>query len=628
MAPPLLPATLRSVFSSLDPRRSLGAAAMWLIIALAVTFSITAAMWVGSIARKNVLEQHVRRLSLETDQLSTDLGQAIAARLDAVRSAVAMSSSAGRDSNDVAALFNELAGNYPRLDWLAAADEQGRIVAITGGQSSSKAISALPWVSHGLRGPWFGPIDGGTKPSTSTDYTDLGDMAIPIRGKSDRNVGVIAAHMRWRRAAHHSERLTDEVDPRTTTEVYVLDKAGVVMLGPATLIGKRWPGVVVHKGAAASLTNVMQGSDAPQFEQLPEGRVALISQSCLSATEEIAALGWRIVLSEPYQRVFQRADALTVRILWVSLCLGVITATLGILGARHLTRRLERLAYSVGHVGQGTALLEVPHGADEVARLGQAFAKLLAELASERSELERRVLMRTREVERLADESRYAAIGRERLRIARELHDTLAHSMMAILIEIRFLRRLHARDPKALGNELVRAEAIAHEGLQEARRAITQMRVTKVQESGLGPALAETFKRFINLTGIAGDFIVDDAAARFGDDRAELIVRIAQEALRNIERHAKATNVTVTLRSVTDEALMLQIEDNGIGFDARQIPAGHYGIIGLREQAELIGAELNIQSTCGEGTVLRLVLCLPPVRFESMSIPLRPGGPQ
>src|SRR5664279_5030547 len=65
----------------LDPRRSLAAGAMWLIIALAVTFSTAAAVWVGSIARRDVFEQHVRRLSLETDQLSSELGQAIAARL-------------------------------------------------------------------------------------------------------------------------------------------------------------------------------------------------------------------------------------------------------------------------------------------------------------------------------------------------------------------------------------------------------------------------------------------------------------------------------------------------------------------------------------------------------------------
>src|SRR5277367_4345443 len=87
MANPAIADWLRSLLANIDPRRSLVASAMWLIIALAVTFSIAAAVWVGSIARENVLQQHIRRLSLETDQLSSDLGQALAARLDAVRAA-------------------------------------------------------------------------------------------------------------------------------------------------------------------------------------------------------------------------------------------------------------------------------------------------------------------------------------------------------------------------------------------------------------------------------------------------------------------------------------------------------------------------------------------------------------
>ena len=72
---------------ALHPRRSLATGAIWLIIGLAATFSVSASIWVGSIARENVLEQHVRRLSLETDQMSLELGQALAARLDAIEAA-------------------------------------------------------------------------------------------------------------------------------------------------------------------------------------------------------------------------------------------------------------------------------------------------------------------------------------------------------------------------------------------------------------------------------------------------------------------------------------------------------------------------------------------------------------
>lgn len=583
---------------NLDPRRSLGAAAIWLIIGLAMTFSLAAALWVGHIARQNVLEQHVRRLSLETDQLGTDLSQALVARLDAVRSAGAAA--------DARRVFDKLQAEYPHLEWLAAADAQGVVVASRAPEGGGAEATIRAWATAGLSGLWLGVADPNVRAiSPSSEVaTDLGDVAIPVRDKANRAIGVILSHVSWRRAANHPERLTDE--PNIITEVSVVDKSGLVLLGPSQLVGKPWPGVVERAG---------EGVNAPRFERLPDGRRVLIASSLLSATDEINALGWRVQLSDPNERVFQRANAVALRILEVSLFLGVVTCVLGIVGARHLTRRLQRLAVSVSNVGPDSSGIEVPRGADEVARLGEAFSKLLEELALERGELERRVAVRTREVERLADESRYAAIVRERLRIARDLHDTLAHSMMAILSEIRFLRRLQDRDPKALAKELARAETIAHEGLQEARSAITQMRVTAVRESGLGPALAKVFERFVNSTGITGEFKADDAAARFGDERAEILVRMAQEILRNIERHAKATQVSLRLSSDGDTTLALQIEDNGVGFEPQEIPAGHFGILGLREQAELIGAQFDIRSQTEQGTLVRVVLQLSPVVF-------------
>ena len=193
--------------------------------------------------------------------------------------------------------------------------------------------------------------------------------------------------------------------------------------------------------------------------------------------------------------------------------------------------------------------------------------------------------------------------------------------MMAMLSEIRFMQKLHSRDPLALKKELARAEALAHEGLQEARDAIMRMRVTAVRETGLGPALAEVFERFLNLTGLSGDFSADVTAARFGDERAETILKMAREALRNVERHARATRVTMRLLSPDDTSLELQIADNGVGFDPQKVPPGHFGIIGLREQAEIIGAQLDIQSERDQGTTLRLMLRLSPMVFHDVSHP-------
>jgi len=78
----------KALLRSLDPRHSLVAGIIWLVIALAASFAIAASVWVGGVAREIVLQQHVRRLALETDQLGSDLGQAVTARLQALRAKI------------------------------------------------------------------------------------------------------------------------------------------------------------------------------------------------------------------------------------------------------------------------------------------------------------------------------------------------------------------------------------------------------------------------------------------------------------------------------------------------------------------------------------------------------------
>ncbi|HXA36285.1 MAG TPA: histidine kinase [Steroidobacteraceae bacterium] len=621
MTPATDPDEPRSAIWDIDPRRSLAAGAMWLIIALAATFSIAAAVWVGRIARANVIEQHVRRLTLETDQLSSDAGQALSSRLGAVRAArTLLKDRDAAGESGLADVFDELKSAYPDLDWIAVADAGGTIVSADGTLPKGSQIASSPWFTAGLKGPWLGII-GDPQRIPAVSAAALGDMAAPVQNKAGRVVGVIAAHLRVRRAPNHPLRLTDESDPQGITQAYVLDRAGIVLLGPDGA-AEPWRGVALKDGALTGAGVLPQATAALHFERLPNGREFLVSRAPLSAMG-VSSLGWQVQLCEPKERVFQRADALTLRIFGVSICLGLATALLGAIGARQLTRRLKRLTYSVASVGRDDAArIEVPAGLDEVAQLATAFARILDDLRQERrelqtlsSELERRVAVRTREVERFADESRYAAIVRERLKIARDLHDTLAHSMMAMLSEIRFLRKLHVHDPAAVAAELEHAEELAHEGLKEARTAITQMRVNAVREMGLGPALSNAFERFIDHTGLTGEFNAETAAARFGDERAETILRMANEALRNVERHSRATRVNVTLKTVHGTHLELRIADNGIGFDPQALLPGHFGIVGLREQADLIGAELRIDSSPNEGTQVTVLVRLSPMTF-------------
>ena len=597
----------------LDPRRSLVAGIIWLMVALAASFAIAASLWAGSVARDIVVQQHVRRLALETQQLASDLGQAVSARLEAVRSAGAL---------PAAQLFEHLTHAYPDLGWIAIADSAGTLVAGTGtgagagtaarADASTPSAGQAAWFKQGMSGLWIGLID---ESPVSGGAPFLGDMSAPLRDGSGRIIGVIAAHLTWPWSSGDVQHLSKALDPRGSAQSLILTGTGLIAVGPPALRGTVWDGVRIETQEPASADE----AKAPHFERLRDGATALIARAGVKLLNADGADAWQVQLSEPKEFVYQRADALAIRIWWISLCLGAATAALGALGARHLTNRLKNLTRSAAAVGRNeSARIEVPNGHDEVAQLAAAFAKVLDDLRQERtellnlsSELERRVAVRTREVERLAEESRYAAIVRERLQIARDLHDTLAHSMMAMLSEVRLLRKLQERDPAALPDELARAEAVAHDGLNEARSAINQMRGNSVRDTGLGPAISRAVERFKDRTGLEVDMEIDGAAASFGDERAEVIFRMTEEALRNIERHAGASRLR--LRLTTDAAhLLLRIEDDGIGFDPAILRPGHFGLVGLKEQAQMIGAEFSIESAPDRGTRLRLALRIAP----------------
>jgi hypothetical protein len=179
---------------------------MWLIIVLAATFSIAAAVWVGSIARQTVFEQHVRRLSLETEQLSSDLGQALAAHLDAVRASgrVLRGASIADRPNRLNDVFDELLTAYPQLDWIALADLNGAVIGTNGALHNGINVGAAQWFSTGLKGPWLGVIESaGRRQASAVTTAALGDLATPVRDEAGIIVGVVTAHLSWRRAAHH-----------------------------------------------------------------------------------------------------------------------------------------------------------------------------------------------------------------------------------------------------------------------------------------------------------------------------------------------------------------------------------------------------------------------------------------
>ncbi len=617
----------------LDPRRSLASAIGWLVFALSIGLVVVATVWVGDIVRTNLLDQRDRQLDRAADRIAAELNLDIALRLQSIRALAAMlvTELGDEERATLRNILENLQQASPEFEWIGVANTQGRVVAASHGVAEGANVADQPWFALGLKVARVGDVrllPAPTKsPRAATDGATepIAFLTAPVIDARGNRVGVIGAQLNTRWLLDLAGALGREQRESAGTEALLLDENDTVLIGPANRKGQRWASSLESADAGAPIraVDVRSGSVdwSSHVERLADGSRYLVARARPTASDAMQTLGWRVVVLQPLRDATQSARILQSQIAAVLFGLGLLAALLGALLARRVARDLEAIARSADAVRTGaTRSITVPPGRDEAARLGRALDDLLTSLQRERSalqtlnaELDQRVAARTREIERLAEQARYDAVVRERLKIARDLHDTLAHSMMAMLTEIRLLKRLSATNPSALAEELMRAEETAHQGLNEARAAIAQMRFNPVRDAGLAAALGDLVELFVERTGILVKYTSDAQAGTFADERAEALFRIAEEAMRNIERHAGATRVTISLRASRDgHELTLTIADDGVGFDAESAHPGHYGLAGLREQARLIGAALTIRSAPQQGTAISVSVALVP----------------
>jgi signal transduction histidine kinase len=193
------------------------------------------------------------------------------------------------------------------------------------------------------------------------------------------------------------------------------------------------------------------------------------------------------------------------------------------------------------------------------------------------------------------------AISRERNRLARELHDTLAHSLSALTVQLQALRSLLANDPRASEEAVDEIATLARRGLEESRQAIQALRTDPVETLGLAGALRDELQSFQARTGLQSDLIMAGQDPDLTVEEAQALFRIAEEALSNVERHAAAQHVNVRLACGSDR-IDLVVLDDGLGFDPAGVNSDRYGLTGMRERAALIGATLDVRSRARVGT--------------------------
>jgi two-component system NarL family sensor kinase len=213
---------------------------------------------------------------------------------------------------------------------------------------------------------------------------------------------------------------------------------------------------------------------------------------------------------------------------------------------------------------------------------------------------------------RLAEERLRLVRAEERARIAREIHDTLAQGLTAIALHVESALPHLEGDPGRARARLTRALDTTHASLEEARRSVLNLRAGPPAGTSLVEALGAMGRAVTAETGVRVHVDAPRTEPLPLPVEAELF-RIAQQAMANIRAHARAHEVTVSLRR-RGHRVSLSIRDDGCGFDPSTVGPGRHGLVGMRERATLAGGRLRVWSRPGGGTTI------------TASVPLAPEG--
>lgn len=321
------------------------------------------------------------------------------------------------------------------------------------------------------------------------------------------------------------------------------------------------------------------------------------------AFEPVPSAGWGLIVAEPWEDVVNpllRTSLLTPLVLVPAFMIAVIAI---VFVARRVLRPLQELDEQAERVGQGdyAALAQPIDGINEI----QTLHATLAHMADQIRRYQRSIQSYAADITRSQED--------ERSRLARELHDVTVQALIALDQRTQMVERTYRRDPQAAIAKLTELRAMTAEAIEDVRRVIRDLRPIYLEDLGLAPALEMLTQAINQPDSLTATFTVEGNPRRLMPEAEMAVYRIVQEALNNVVKHARAKNVQVKLEYATE--LQLSISDDGVGFEMPDrvealTELGHFGLIGLRERAELIGAKLIIQSKPQQGTTIELHLSL------------------
>ena len=201
----------------------------------------------------------------------------------------------------------------------------------------------------------------------------------------------------------------------------------------------------------------------------------------------------------------------------------------------------------------------------------------------------------------------------ERARLAQEVHDGPAQALANAIFQVDYVERVMETDPRLARAEMRNLRDMLRRQLGEVRAVVSQLRPPLLDEIGLNGSILDTVEHMRTLTGLPISTALDAETDALGGGTPTVVLRVVQEALQNVHKHAAASSASVATR-IEGADWVVEVTDDGRGFDPDAVAAHgrrNYGLQFMRERAELIGARLDVRSRPDGGTVVRLAIPTP-----------------
>jgi signal transduction histidine kinase len=549
------------------------------IIILPLTILLVAISLVSFFIHQNAMrsvvgERDERSARSAASAIETEINH----RLYAIRSLALLATSNSLESPDV--LLSSSKNLMGDFDFGTALFKQdGTLLAATGSQDFWESLSGNKNLTKVL--------GNGTVPAISTVFIYPADGRQVILVSSPTEDGKSIAVGALSPEAFLLNTLAGIYPPGGKTAIYVIDSNFQILYhsGPITLEGapERHPGVAEAFKGQSGTTYMQAGRDEHVVAYSP-----------------IRTVGWAIITEESWELV-SSPTLRTSQIIPLILVPALLLAMLALwFGTKQIVRPLQKLESKAAKLAWGDFQdIEIPVGGiAEIRDLQNELAHMASQLQAAQKSLHSYIGAITQGQEA------------ERLRLARELHDDTIQSMIALKQRVQLARMPRKKDSPL--PELDELESLIEQTIDNLRRTTRALRPIYLEDLGLMAALEMLVRETGQTSGLQVDFSSSGTERRLPAEVELALYRMAQEALNNTAHHAQARQASVRME-FNPQAAILEISDDGKGFEVPKTPAGftaqgHFGLLGLYERAELIGARLEIVSSPGKGAHLKIYL--------------------